>query len=103
MKLYRASGLPIEPGDAQIIKDLFKAKFAEIEATYGKATQENSHIFTPELQALEDECVAKYPRSRDIELTDVPAVIEEFKCAVAITKAMIDNQEQLAAYLMDNQ
>jgi organic radical activating enzyme len=102
IKLFRASGLPIEIEDSQKIKDTFKAKFDELESKHGKASQENSEIFTSELNKLEDECLSQFPRSREVKLSQVPKLIKEFKCAIAITLALIDNKEQLAMYLMDN-
>lgn len=101
MKLYRSSGLPIEPQDADTIKTLFKTRYDELESIHGKFSEANASIFQEALQALEDECLHKYPRSRDVELTDIPDLIGEFKTAVAVSLALIEGTEQLALYLMD--
>lgn len=103
MKLYRASGLPIEPSDAESYKETFRNRYDELEKVYGKATQENSQFFQTELEKLEDECLVTFPRSRDIQITDLPVLIREFKSAIAVTLAMVDGEEQVAAYIMDQE
>lgn len=103
MKLYRASGLPIEPNDAESYKETFRKRYDELEKVYGKASQENSQFFQTELEKLEDECLVTFPRHRDIEITDIPAIIKEFKSAVALTMARINEEDQVVAYIMDQE
>lgn len=103
MKLYRASGNVINADKAAEFKVLMKAEFDAVEAEVGKFNEENKDVFNTRLQAVEDEFNKDNPRSIDITLDQVPDLIEEYKCAIAITKAQIEGSEQIAAFLMDSE
>lgn len=101
MKLFRASGMPLNPKHEKEVKEAFKIKFDQLEEKLGKFNQDNSQEFQSELNKLEDELLTKYPRSRTIKLKDIPAIIKQYNVAVAITKTMDGTVEALTAYLMD--
>ena len=95
------SGLPLNDTDVTTFKAEFNKRMDELKEQHGEPNEENMKLFQDELLKLEDEQLSKYPRSMDVELADIPSLINQFKQAIVLTLDNTDDPNSVSAYIMD--
>lgn len=100
MKLYRASGAPIDEQHIKLQKEAFNKVMTDLEETEGKCTQENAEIFNKALNKVEEDLAVIYPNCVPLKYPHNKKKLYAL-CSLYGSIAFCIEDEELVAYILD--